>query len=88
MTRNTGNRPAGEPEARWAWRRFLVPRIIATEVATWRKLGLGGYVRKRGFRFFAAIFIYYLVRDTTLYIIIPYLVLTGAISCPGPGAGQ
>ncbi len=87
MTRNNSNRPAGEPAARRAWRRFLVPRFIALEVAIWRELGLRGYVRKRGFRFFAAIFIYYLVRDTTLYIIIPYLLLKGVISCPGPGAG-
>ncbi len=85
MTQNNGNQPARTSKARRRLRRFLVPRIIAVEVATWRKLGLRGYVRKRGFRFFAAIFIYYLVRDTTLYIIIPYLVLKGVISCPGAG---
>ena len=87
MTQNNGNRPARTSKVRRRLRRFLVPWFIAVEVATWRKLGLRGYVRKRGFRFFAAIFIYYLVRDTTLYIIIPYLVLTGVISCPGQGAG-
>lgn len=81
------DQPAGTSKVRRRLRRFLVPRIIATEVATWRKLGLRGYVRKRGFRFFAAIFIYYLVRDTTLYIIIPYLLIKGVISCPGAGAG-
>lgn len=87
MTQDNSNRPVGEPATRRARRRFLVPRFIALEVAIWRELGLGGYVRKRGFRFFAAIFIYYLVRDTTLYIIIPYLIFKGVIGCPGPGAG-
>ncbi len=87
MTQNNGSRPARKPKVRRLLRKFLVPRIIAVEVATWRGLGLRGYVRKRGFRFFAAIFIYYLVRDTTLYIIIPYLLLKGVISCPGAGAG-
>ncbi len=87
MTQNNSNLPARKPKVRRLLHRFLVPRFIAAEVAIWRGLGLRGYVRKRGFRFFAAIFIYYLVRDTTLYIIIPYLLLTGVISCPGPAAG-
>ncbi len=88
MTQDNSNRPARKPKVRRFLHRFLVPRFIAVEVATWRKLGLGGYIRKRGLRFFAAIFIFYLVRDTTLYVIIPYLVLKGVISCPGAGAGQ
>ncbi len=85
MTQNDSNRPTGQPKVIRLLHRFLVPRVIAAEVASWRELGLKGYVRKRGFRFFAAIFIFYLVRDTTLYIIIPYLVLKGVISCPGAG---
>ena len=68
-------------------RKFLVPRFIANEIATWKELGLRGYIRKRGIRFFVLIFLYYLVRDTTLYVIIPYLVVSGVIGCPGPGAG-
>ncbi len=87
MTQNKSTRPAPKPKAKRFLRGFLVPRFIANEVAAWRELGLGGYIRKRGFRFFAAIFIYYLVRDTTLYIIIPYLVLKGVIGCPGAAAG-
>ncbi len=63
-------------------RRFLVPRFIVAEWATLRGLGLKGYVKKRGPLFFLLIFSFYLVRDTTLYIIIPYLVVNGIISCP------
>lgn len=65
-------------------RRLLVPRTIAAEVVLWRELGLRPYVRKRGVWLFAAIVTFYLVRDSVLYIIIPYLALRGIIQCPGP----
>ena len=67
-------------------RRLLVPRFIAAEVVLWRELGLRGYIRKRGFWLFAAVFVFYLVRDSILYILIPYLVIQGVIQCPGPGS--
>ena len=65
-------------------RRFLVPRYIARELHSIRELGLKSYIRKRGKWVFLGIILFYLVRDTTLYIIIPYLVVNGVISCPGP----
>lgn len=37
-------------------------------------------VKKAGWKFVAAFFIFYLVRDTILYIIIPYLIYKGVIS--------
>ena len=87
MTQNNSNRPAPKPKAKRFLHGFLVPRFIANEVATWRELGLGGYIRKRGFRFLAAVFLFYLVRDGMLYVVIPYLVVSGLIGCPGPEAG-
>ena len=74
-----------QTKKRSAWHRFLVHRKIAAEVAILRERGLPGYIRHRGIRFFILVFCYYLVRDTTLYIIIPYLVVNGLISCPGAG---
>lgn len=65
-------------------RRFLVPRYIARELASVRELGFKQYLKTRGKWVFAGIILFYLVRDTTLYIIIPYLVINGFISCPGP----
>ncbi len=64
--------------------RFLVPRYFANQIASIRELGLKAYVKKRGKWVIIGIFMFYLVRDTTLYIIIPYLVVNGLISCPGP----
>ena len=65
-------------------RRFLVPRYVAQELQYIRQLGLKTYLKQRGKWVFAGIMLFYLVRDTTLYIIIPYLVVNGFIACPGP----
>lgn len=65
-------------------RRFLVPRYIARELASIREIGLKHYLKTRGKWVLAGIILFYLVRDTTLYIIIPYLVVNGFIACPRP----
>ena len=64
-------------------RKWFVPQFIAAEILLLRSLGLKGYIKDRGPWLFAGIILFYLVRDGTLYIIIPYLLLTGVISCPG-----
>lgn len=42
--------------------------------ATLKKDGLKGLWRRYGWRIFAVIFFYYLIRDSILYILIPWLV--------------
>ncbi|MDZ4724052.1 MAG: hypothetical protein SGI97_09155 [candidate division Zixibacteria bacterium] len=37
-------------------------------------------VKSRGWKFILAFFLFYLIRDTILYIIIPYLIYEGIIS--------
>ena len=64
-------------------KKWFVPRFIAEEIFLLKKLRLKGYIKERGLRLFAGIILFYLVRDGILYIILPYLVLTGVISCPG-----
>jgi len=34
------------------------------------------YIKKYGWRAFAGIFVYYLVRDLTLYVFIPYFIVS------------
>jgi len=44
----------------------------------------GGYkllVREKGWTVVLAFFIFYLIRDSILYLIIPYLMMKGIISC-------
>lgn len=49
---------------------------------TFKEGGFKGVVRRYGWKIFAVFFVYYLVRDLTLYVLIPYLVaryfLTGS----------
>lgn len=47
---------------------------------TFRGEGFRGTFRRYGWKLFAAFFVYYLVRDVTLYILIPYLAAKGALA--------
>jgi len=40
-------------------------------------LGWGGLLRKRGWKLVAVVVVYYLIRDTILYIVIPLGVAAG-----------
>ena len=45
----------------------------------------GGYkllIREKGWTVVLAFFIFYLIRDSILYLIIPYLMMKNIISCP------
>jgi hypothetical protein len=41
---------------------------------TWKETGFKGLYRKYGFKLFFAFLIYYLVRDSILYLILPWLI--------------
>jgi hypothetical protein len=51
---------------------YIIDSIIIV-----KKFGFKELVRKRGVKFFYIIFGYYLVRDTLIYIVIPYCVARG-----------
>lgn len=38
-----------------------------------KQTGVKGLFRRYGWKLFAAVFIYYLIRDITLYVLIPWL---------------
>ncbi|OAI42350.1 hypothetical protein AYO41_00875 [Verrucomicrobia bacterium SCGC AG-212-E04] len=42
-----------------------------------KRRGLRGLLRRRGWKFIAAVIAYYLVRDSLLYIVVPLLVARG-----------
>jgi len=42
-----------------------------------RSHGLRELLRRRGWRFFATVIAYYLVRDTVLYIVVPFCIARG-----------
>jgi hypothetical protein len=57
----------------------MIPRMnILKEIrATFKESGFKGVSQKYGWKLFLGIFIYYVVRDVTIYIILPYLVYQG-----------
>ncbi len=47
---------------------------------TFREGGFRGTLHRYGFKLFAGFFLFYLVRDVTLYIVLPYLVARGVLT--------
>jgi hypothetical protein len=61
--------------------KFLKPKwaiewwqIIKTE-------GVKSFIKKKGWKFLVAFILFYLIRDVTLYIVIPYFVVSEISGC-------
>ena len=52
---------------------FSTPAWIKTYKEIYKEKGIKAVFKKGGWKLFALVFMYYLVRDVTLYILIPYL---------------
>lgn len=52
-------------------------KILKEIRATFKESGFKGVSKKYGWKLFLAVFVYYLIRDITIYIVIPYLVYQG-----------
>lgn len=48
--------------------------------ATFKQGGFRAVVQRYGWKIFAIFFVYYLIRDLTLYVLIPYLIAKHFIS--------
>ena len=57
--------------------RRRLPGFVREATATFREQGLRGILRAYGWKLFAVFFVFYLVRDVTLYIVLPYLAARG-----------
>jgi hypothetical protein len=66
---------------RFSFGNILRPRFIKEWIALWKKVGFRGFVKEKGWKVVAAIILYYLIRDTFLYIILPILVARGILGC-------
>lgn len=60
---------------------FRKPKFIQEWLNIFKEKGLKGFVKEKGWKIVAIFLAYYLIRDTTLYIIIPYLVINNIIQC-------
>lgn len=63
--------------SRMTFKEKLIPKFLRKYVFYYREHGFKKTVKKFGWKLFAIIFLYYLIRDSILYIIIPYFVLKG-----------
>jgi len=57
------------------------PKFIQEWRAILKEKGVKGFVKEKGWKIVVLLFLYYLIRDTILYIIIPYLVINNIIEC-------
>lgn len=57
------------------------PQFIQDWMALWKARGFKEFVRQKGWKVVAAVFLFYLVRDSILYILIPVLAARGLLGC-------
>jgi hypothetical protein len=60
-------------------RRILKPPIIQEWTSLLREKGIKAFVREKGWKILTAVFVFYLVRDSIMYILIPVLITQGFI---------
>lgn len=58
-------------------RKFLTPKWVDRYADIYRQEGFKGVIKKGGWKLLAAFFLFYLIRDSILYLLIPFLVAKG-----------
>jgi len=61
--------------------RFLKPKWSVEWWHIIKEQGIRSFIKQKGWRFLVAFFLFYLIRDVTLYIIIPYFALSRIAGC-------
>jgi len=59
--------------------RFLKPPIVREWTRILKEKGIKGFVVEKGWKVLIAVIVFYLIRDTILYVLIPVLVAQGFI---------
>lgn len=62
------------------FRNLLIPKKIQALRADLKEKGFKKFVMDMGWKVALGIFLYYLIRDSILYILIPYLIAKGILS--------
>ncbi len=63
------------------FQRVLKPKIIQEWVAVWREHGLKEFIKRKGLIVVAVVFVFYLIRDSFLYLFLPYVATRGLLGC-------
>jgi len=56
-----------------------MPNFMKNYTVIYKKEGFKGIVKKGGWKILFYFFMFYLIRDTIIYILLPYLVVKGVI---------
>jgi hypothetical protein len=62
-----------------SFRKFLTPRWVDRYADIYRKEGFKGVMLKGGLWLLVGFILFYLIRDSILYLLIPYLITKGII---------
>ena len=68
-------------EKKSIFKRVLKPKIIHDWVAVWREHGFKEFIKRKGWKVVAAVFLFYLIRDSFLYLLLPYFATRGILGC-------
>lgn len=71
---------AGNPTDRVRFLDKITPKFARDARQLFREQGFRAVTKRYGWKFFAAFFAYYLVRDSIIYLLIPYLLARGILS--------
>jgi len=55
------------------FRKFLTPKIIDDYTNTYREKGFKGVLKRGGWKLLVGFILFYLIRDSIIYLILPYL---------------
>ncbi|MDZ4845069.1 MAG: hypothetical protein SH857_05910 [Chitinophagales bacterium] len=58
-------------------KKFLTPKWVDRYADIYRQEGFKGVIKKGGWKLVVAFFLFYLIRDSILYLLIPFLIARG-----------
>ncbi len=61
--------------------KFMTPSFMREWVRLIKKDGMKEFFRQKGWKMVAAFIVFYLIRDSILYLLIPYLIINNIIQC-------
>jgi hypothetical protein len=61
--------------------KFMTPGFMREWIQHIKRDGFKDFIKKKGWKIVAAIFVFYLIRDSILYIILPYLIINNIVQC-------
>ena len=81
-SRSTPSTPETErPKKSWSIRSLWKPKFIQDWLSVWKEHGFRGFVKEKGWKIVIAVVLFYLVRDSILYLALPYFAARGLLGC-------